>query len=366
MTKTGMSLLILVLMVSCLLVLNPAFAATTSDSWVSKASMPAARAYLGVAMVNHTIYAIHLSLNAAYDTVNDTWVTETTIPDSSSQGPFAVAACQGKIYCMGGMPIGFSGASNVNMVYDPATDSWETKAAMPTARYGIQAQVVNDKIYLIGGQRLLGYGLGYERLNVTEIYDPVTDTWSTGSAMPILDDAVTAVVDDKIYVFGSVTQIYDPKTDSWSVGAPPLKNGYVAAATTGAFAPKRIYLYDWFTMQVYDPKGDSWTNGTAPSGIREGVGIGVVDDKLYFIGGRSHPIAGMGIYFVDLDANSQYTPDGYVTPAPSESQSTSEPFPVLPIVGAVVAVAVVSGVVIYIKKRHRVNGKKVFQHKQER
>ena len=55
----------------------------------------------------------------------------------------------------------------VNEVYNTQTDTWETKTAMPTARVGAAASVIDGKIYVVGGDS-----------NVTEVYDPKTDTWT--------------------------------------------------------------------------------------------------------------------------------------------------------------------------------------------
>lgn len=323
----------------------------TGDTWVEKTQMPTARGYLGVAVVNGKIYAIGGSgptgTNEEYDPATDTWTTKASMPDpqeSFSERGCAIVACQGKIYCIGGWSTGVSGA---NKVYDPTIDSWQTKVSMPTARYGLQAQVVDDKIYLIGGRRYLGYTLGSENLNVTEIYNPATNTWSTGSSMPNLEGYVSAVVDGKICVIGQTTQIYNPKTDSWSVGAaPPKKIGSsaAAAATTGTMAPKRIYVYDGSILQIYDPQTNNWTNGTAPPTSREGIGIGVVDDKLYFIGGLNWPW-GFGFHWMLFSTNEQYTPIDYGT-----LQAAS--FPTIPIVvlGISITLATV-GAAIYFKRR---------------
>jgi N-acetylneuraminic acid mutarotase len=49
--------------------------------------------------------------------------------------------------------------------YDPATDTWTTKAPMPTARQGLAAAVVNGSLYAIGG-----YNGSY--LSTVESYTP--------------------------------------------------------------------------------------------------------------------------------------------------------------------------------------------------
>jgi len=353
MRKSAAVMLVLVFSVaSCLVILNPAFASIAENSWVSKAEMPTARGYLGVAVVNEKIYAIGgsgpIGTNEEYDPATDKWVTKASMPDP--QQSFAIAVCQGKIYCIGGISPDSTGA---NKVYDPSTDSWETKAAMPTGRYGLQANVVNGKIYCIGGVKLLGYNQGVEQLNVTEVYDPLSDTWTTKSSMPNQAGYVSAVVDNKIYIIGpGLTQIYDSDTDNWSVASPSPANltsrglngvAAAAAATTGTMAPKRIYVYDGSSLQVYCPQDDSWTFGSAPPTSRQYLGIAVVNDMLYFIGGFTYTPP---LFYNYYATNEQYTPIGYGTVPP-----TNPTWLVYATAASASAIAVSAGLIVYFKKR---------------
>lgn len=263
MSKCACLLLILFLFASsCIIFVGTAISFITppENSWVSKAPMQEARGGLGTAVVNGRIYAIGGSTeigyqpnpiisggvvkgsNEEYNPASDSWTSKAPMP--TPRASFAVAAYKNKIYCIGG--ITDDGYSKVNEVYDPLTDSWETKASMPTARAALQANVVNGKIYLIGG---------YPNANINEVYDPESDSWTTKAPMPYEASAyASAVVNDKVYVIGgfnasrdlNLNQIYDTKADKWTYGAPPPKlmygwtGGSAAAATTGIFAPKRI------------------------------------------------------------------------------------------------------------------------------
>ena len=341
---------------SCIIEAKPVSGASAvENSWVEKAPMPTARGFLEVAVANGKIYAIGgsgpIGVNEEYDPATDSWTTKASKP-TPEQG-FAIAVYQNKIYCIGGLN-GSVGA--VNEVYDPATDSWEIKASMPTGRYGLQANVVNGKIYCMGGVKLLGYNEGYQELNETEVYDPVSDTWATKASMPNSAGYVSAVVNDKIYVVGSgVTQIYHPETDAWSIGAPPLENitlggngqSASAAATTGLMAPKRIYVYDGSYLQVYDPFNNSWTFGANPPINRQYLSIAVVNDTLYFIGGFTDHFNNIPGYFKDYNTNEQYTPFGYGT-----VQQQTFPIATVATISAVTALVIGAGLIVYFKKRH--------------
>jgi N-acetylneuraminic acid mutarotase len=63
-----------------------------------------------------------------------------------SYDAFSATTVNNKIYAIGG----FYG-STANEAYDPLTDAWTTKTAMPTERWAHAAAVVNNKTYVIGG-----------------------------------------------------------------------------------------------------------------------------------------------------------------------------------------------------------------------
>ena len=263
---------------------------------------------------------------------------------------------ENKIYCIGGFA-GLDGdLTGVNEVYDPATDTWETKTSMPTPRGGLKANSINGKIYLISGST-----------NVNEVYDPSADTWTAKTPPPTrVSQYVSAVVDSKIYLIGGsgtkLNQIYNPETDTWSNGSPiPIAYPGVATATSGVFAPKKIYaLGRGFILsgelnQVYDPENDSWSTGSAMLTARAELGVAVIDDRLYAIGGGN----GVNSYF--SGANEEYTPIGYRTPdIPHESSPypTDEPsnittsLLIFVIAATATAVVVGAGLIIYFKRRH--------------
>jgi len=231
---------------------------------------------------------------------------------------------------------------------------------MPTSRANLAANVVNGKIYLM-------------RDVVNEVYDPVTDSWTTRTPNPLAAfDFASAVVDNRIYVIGGFegsgsvsrrNQIYDPENDSWSSGASLSQNVVygAAGATTGAMAPKRVYVFGAtgqlgivpipppFVNQVYDPANGNWTIGVSLSTSRINLGVVVMNDTLYAIGGHTYE----QVVFVEpSSANEQYLPFGYGT-IPPEPQPES--FPVVPVAvaSAVVAIVAGGGLLFYFRKRRR-------------
>lgn len=316
---------ILLLFLSSLLVAlpNTEIARAAEDSWTTMEPMPTVRSGLGVAVVDGKIYAIVSGINYEYDPATDSWTTKTPMPTPRSS--FGIAVVDNKIYVIGGS-IGDWEFTRANEVYDPATDTWETKTSMPSPRSGMDANVVNGKIYLIGGGHRTRHTPSWT-FSINEVYDPATDTWAAKTPIPTrTDHYASAVVDNKIYIIGgsegvTLNQIYDPETDTWSNGAP-IPNGVdfaAAGVTAGTTATKRIYVIggrlglDAVNLnQVYDPETDTWVTGTAMPTARYSLGVAVIGNSLYAIGGRE------GWYgFPTSAANERYTPGDFTPEFPS-------------------------------------------------
>jgi N-acetylneuraminic acid mutarotase len=334
-------------------------AAAVENSWTSKAPMPTARGGLGATAVNGKIYAIggiggeislaigtvpyssgFLNTNEAYDPITNTWETKASMP--TARDNFAIATYQNKIYCMGGVTgmttVPYADTeillpsylwSIVNEAYDPATDTWETKAPMPSVpNVQLTANVVDGKIYLLGGLTT----------QPVMVYDPATDTWNDSQTEKLKDswnkvllDAydyessesvgnqfASAVYNNKIFALSyyiglnsdKALLMYDSSGGSWNLGSPApsgIQCG-VAAITSGFIAPKRIYFLGPTCNYAYDPENDSWQIGVPMPTLRAYLSSVTVDDKLYVIGGYTSK---SGFFTISSVANEVYTPFGY-------------------------------------------------------
>jgi N-acetylneuraminic acid mutarotase len=68
------------------------------------------------------------------------------------RGGTGVAVNEGEIYVFGGSWFLSGSGTNSVWVYNPTVDTWNTsKTPMPTERYGMDANAVDGKIYLMGG-----------------------------------------------------------------------------------------------------------------------------------------------------------------------------------------------------------------------
>ncbi len=125
---------------------------------------------------------------------------------------------------------------------------WTSGADLLEARADHAAAAFEGRLYVFGGR----HGRGV--VGSTEIYDPVSDSWSFGSPLPTPRWGAKAVaMAERIYVLGGVTQndsifpsveIYEPATDSWRVFNPQLpkhrmpsrKRGFAALKVGGTTA----------------------------------------------------------------------------------------------------------------------------------
>jgi hypothetical protein len=86
-------------------------------------------------------------------------------------------------------------------------------------------------------------------------------------------------------------------------------------ATSGVYASKKIYvvgqadIFSYNTCLIYDPVLDSWSNGAPLPTARGLLGLAVVEDLIYAIGGT-------GINYLEppVAVNERYTPPDYHTP----------------------------------------------------
>jgi len=284
---------------------------SAEGTWFKKVDMPTARSHLSASVVAGKIYTIggctqavyqeYLSTVEAYDAATDTWTRKADMPTGRAR--LSTSVVDGKIYAIGGSPHPHADLSTVEL-YDPTTDTWTTKADMPTARCWLSTSVVNGKIYAIGGK----IESSATMVSTVEEYDPMTDIWTKKADMPTARMALsTNVVNGKIYAIGGVAtgggagpslstvEVYDPSTDSWTRKAdmPTARANLSAGMLNG-----KIYVIGgstgwstvFSTLEVYDSAMDTWAKGPdMPTARSAGPSAGVVDGKVYVIGGVVNP-----------------------------------------------------------------------------
>ena len=194
------------------------------------------------------------------------WSNLASMP--TARHDFGFVECNNLLYAVGGY-----NADGLNKVeaYDPASDKWTTKKAMPTARGYLVVASVANKIYAIGG--ITGGDLNnITYINATEEYDPVSDTWTKKSPIPIEAVAFNSVlgnlfmtgtaINGKIYVVVGYTEgevptyIYDPATDKWTTGKSISKFNLSPYYSTAS--ENDLYVTNGDHFLKYSPSDDDW------------------------------------------------------------------------------------------------------------
>jgi len=230
------------------------------------------------------------------------WSTAESLP--GAVGEVAAGIIDGIMYVVGE-------GDTRTMSYDMGTESWSTSLPnRPFLGNHHTAEVVNGKLYLIGG-------LGAGSAGKVQIFDPVAGSWSLGADMPwSAGSASSGVIDDQIFVAGGIAGgatiatcgVYDTVLDSWTLlTSMPFGRNHAAGASDGS----RLYVFGgrsgpnvvsngFDDVQIYDPVLDSWTydkdgvSGLAPlPQARGGMGRALYyQGEFYVMGGETLTGAG--------------------------------------------------------------------------
>lgn len=237
-------------------------------SWTSRAPMPTARGWLAAVTGNNgKIYAMggqvqpapspdaaRVATNEEYNSASDTWTTRANMPTARWNHSLATAP-DGRIWAIGGS--NGSADGGIVEVYDPVTDSWQARASMPGPGLNSGGAVWADdgKLYVVDARAV-------------QQYDPSTDTWTSRATLPTYRyNFGMAINGEKIFVIGgtgvgrsslpsAVVEAYDPATNAWSTRQSlPVPMGSVSAIT----GPNgQIHAIGGTSVYAYDPALDAW------------------------------------------------------------------------------------------------------------
>jgi N-acetylneuraminic acid mutarotase len=243
-----------------------------------------------------------IQLAVAYTGVRNSW--EIGTPSPLALDEVAGGVIGEKLYVVGG-------GNSATLAYDIPSGTWtNVLRARPFVGNHHAAEVFGGRLYVLGG---LGSGSGGR----VQIYDPVTNGWSLGAAMPFAGGSCnSAVINGQIYVasgiVGSSTTNalarYHPGSNTWTTLAPmPVGRNHAASGTDGS----KFYVFGgrtggnalangFDTLQIYDPAGNTWVSTTDPGStlaplpqMRGGMGKAVFYNGDFFvIGGETSSGAG--------------------------------------------------------------------------
>ena len=155
----------------------------------------------------------------------------------------------GKIYVIGGVNADDERVADVD-VYDPATDTWSSGPSLGYPRAWVVAAAVDGKIYAIGGHAPMDPnepGGPFSKVNWIQEYVPGDPSWTIkSSGLSARDDSAVGVVGDDIYVMGGYgtdyldyNEIYNPISNTFTITTPLP---YALAMSSGAAISPTIYV----------------------------------------------------------------------------------------------------------------------------
>lgn len=250
--------------------------------------------YTGTASSQKTIGTVKI-----YDPMTDLWSAGASLNIKRAEHT-ATLLPDGKVLVIGGDTHGAGIASfssvEATELYDPLTDSWTYSGNLTHARVGHTATLLADgRVMVVGGHtaRIV------RQLKTVELYNPVTGAWTMGEEQNFFHGFNTATLlrDGRVLVIGhppagdsTAAELYDPGTDSWSKAGilnEEREQGYSATL----LADGRVLVVggnDGYTSaELYDPDTNTWTlTGNLNAEREQHTASLLADGKVLITGGN--------------------------------------------------------------------------------
>lgn len=288
-------------------------------AWVSRQVLPAGRMWGFLTAIGGFLYYIGGQTSTSdtgaaanvyrYDPSLNTWTTTTSLAQARTKA-FA-GVINGLVYLAGGQQSS-SVSHNTTITYDVATGTQTSRATFPVLSSGYgPSDAYDGRLYApFPSQRMYYYDAA---LNTWTITSP-SESGNGGSAGGAFG------ADNKFHVFGgssSLTahRVYDPVADSWSSGTAIPSPGVQASP---GVVNKGGLLYvmggrnasaDIATVRTFDPLTNTWATKPDLPAARASIGNGIVADStgIWVAGGASGSSGQTSLYLlrqpeVDLGA----------------------------------------------------------------
>lgn len=190
-----------------------------------------------------------------------------------------------------------SNRTRVNAQLIPFGTLSHARLGMAVASAGNKIVFAGAALSAVNGSPVPDYGSSR-----VDIYDIITQTWSTAELSEKRSDIAAVAAGNKIFFAGgrlgdgafdnlySKVDIYDVSSNSWSVASLSEPRAYVAAATVG----NKVFFAggekDWNystsnKVDIYDLSANTWSTATL-SEPRAYISAVTVNNKIYFAGGH--------------------------------------------------------------------------------
>ena len=271
-----------------------------AGAWVSRASMAKARSAFALALAGGGLYALGgrngaatIAAMEAYNPTTNSWAAKAALPSARYDGDGAVAS-NGLVYLPGGRNSAGT-LTKTLYVYTLATNVWGTKAALPIPSGCGASAMINGLLYVLTGcDGTTGFKARLHR------YSPSGNTWTARASAPSAHGSpAVGVINGKLYVAGGTNaagtavatlHVYDPAANTWSTKAPMPSARFRAA---GQVINGKLYVVGGTNAAgvllgatlVYDPATNQWSTKAAMPTARTRLGAAVIDNQLYAVGG---------------------------------------------------------------------------------
>jgi len=213
------------------------------------------------------VFVLGLMLaTAAIAQLSGVWTKAAPFPEPSEE-LYSIFA-NGRIYVFGG----YANRAPKGLVfeYDPAADQWTRKKNMVLPAHHTALATLNGKIYVFGGYAASNTARpGWLPIDNTWEYDPVADTWRALAPLPFARGSAVA---------------YEHKGRIYVIGGNGMHPGAKPAPLWSDMA-QRSYP----DVDEYDPATNTWRARTPMPTPRNHMFGGIVDGRIYVIGGRLGP-----------------------------------------------------------------------------
>lgn len=233
-----------------------------------------------------------------YDVTSKSWSVKYLSVAGTS---LASAAVGNKVLFAGGLGLNGKGREKRVDIYDLTTDDWSTSELSEMKRGGHTAVVVDNKIYIAGGQ---SYDIidSFLASNRIDIYDPLTNRWSESNMALGKSSVATIAVGNNIYWAGGTMTGNDEFTPTCTVeirnvitGNSSVQNLFsphnfvVHNGNNAVFKDNKIIFYRSYgeaadKFDIYDIASNSWSIGILPIKF-DGASIIAVNNVIYLAGG---------------------------------------------------------------------------------
>jgi M6 family metalloprotease-like protein len=285
-----------------------------TNVWLSRASMAKARSAFALALAGGRLYAIggksngaNLAAMEAYNPTSNTWTGKAAVPGARYDGDGAVANST-LLYLPGGRNSAGT-LTKTLYAYNLSTNVWSTKAPLPTVSGCGASVIINGLLYVLTGcDGTSGFKARLHR------YTPSSNTWSARASAPAPHGhPAFGVINGKLYVAGgrnaagtatATLHVYDPVTNTWTTKAsmPSARFGAAGQVING-----KLYVVGGTsasgavlaTTLVYDPATNRWSTKAAMPTARTRLGAVAINNLLYAVGGK---------ITTDLATVERYTP----------------------------------------------------------